>query len=289
MKKYFSSIILTCALIILYAFVSTTDTETTIYTNEVDNNYTLTAGVITELSVANINVEKPTTTTLYAGITRVLATQKTPEEDIHLCAGVSSAIYESITTAEYVSANNIDIVASSYEDDTIIIVGDLGESEPTTEEPNVTDTMNEETTETITTLEPGRTESGAYIVTGRSFSTIEEWEFDVLCHLVTGEAQGENDQAQIAVAQVVLNRMESHLFPSTVYNVIYQNNPVQFSPTIDGNINKTPDERCIANVKKALTDVFYPKEMLFFTSTGYTRGYTDYTKIDDMYFSLCYK
>lgn len=130
--------------------------------------------------------------------------------------------------------------------------------------------------------------TGNYIVIDRSFDSISEEEFDLLCHLVMGEAEGENDDAQIAVAEVVLNRVESGEFPNTIYEVIWQRNPVQFSPTVDGRINIMPTDRCKENVKKALLEVRYPKEMLFFTSINYTKGYIDYKKIDDMYFSLYY-
>lgn len=291
--KRISSIILTCALIILYA-VTSGDVTTYASTINEATETNLTAGVTKDLTPVSQQVE--TSTTLYAGVSQFLSSANVLPKKVNITAGVTADIYGGLVEVASVSENNVDVVAASYEDDTIIdnetniIMGEIileDNNTETTEEVETTEDTTE-VAETMNTTEPGRTETGAYIVTGRSFNTLEEWEFDLLCHLVTGEACGETDQAQIAVAQVVLNRMESSHFPNSLYDVIYQKNPVQFSPTVDGNINKTPDERCIANVKTALTDVFYPKEMLFFTSTGYTRGYTDYLKIDDMYFSLCY-
>lgn len=294
--KQISSIILTCAFIILYAVISTGDVTThASTTSEASETINLTAGVVKDLTtVATQQTEPPTP--LYAGITSVLSMSNVIPTKVNVTAGVTADLYGGLLDeVASVAKNNVDVVSASYEDGMIdyesnIIMGELvleDSNIETNEEATTVETAD--TTETMNIIEPGRTETGAYIVTGRSFSTLEEWEFDLLCHLVTGEACGETDEAQIAVAQVVLNRMESSQFPNTLYDVIYQNNPVQFSPTVDGNINKTPDERCIANVKTALTDVFYPKEMLFFTSIGYTSGYTDYLKIDDMYFSLCYK
>lgn len=52
------------------------------------------------------------------------------------------------------------------------------------------------------------------------------------------EARGETELGQIAVAQVILNRVKSRKYPSSICNVVYQNahwrNRCQFSFTCDG-------------------------------------------------------
>lgn len=52
------------------------------------------------------------------------------------------------------------------------------------------------------------------------------------------EARGEDRNGQIAVAQVILNRVRNHVFPDTICNVVYQNkkwrNRCQFSFACDG-------------------------------------------------------
>ncbi len=52
------------------------------------------------------------------------------------------------------------------------------------------------------------------------------------------EARGESEVGQIAVAQVILNRVESRKYPSSICNVVYQNahrrNRCQFSFACDG-------------------------------------------------------
>ncbi|MGM9525664.1 MAG: cell wall hydrolase [Peptococcaceae bacterium] len=52
--------------------------------------------------------------------------------------------------------------------------------------------------------------------------TQEEW--DMLAQVVYGEARGEVYEGQVAVAAVVLNRLESTEFPNTLYGVIFQKN-----------------------------------------------------------------
>lgn len=52
------------------------------------------------------------------------------------------------------------------------------------------------------------------------------------------EARGENEMGQIAVAQVILNRVKSRKYPNTICRVVYQNthrlNRCQFSFACDG-------------------------------------------------------
>ena len=52
------------------------------------------------------------------------------------------------------------------------------------------------------------------------------------------EARGESEMGQIAVAQVILNRVKSRKYPSSICSVVYQNahkrNRCQFSFTCDG-------------------------------------------------------
>ena len=53
-------------------------------------------------------------------------------------------------------------------------------------------------------------------------------EIDLLARIVWLEAQGEPVEGQQAVVEVVFNRMASELYPDTLYEVLSQNNPVQF-------------------------------------------------------------
>jgi hypothetical protein len=69
--------------------------------------------------------------------------------------------------------------------------------------------------------------------------TFSENEIDLLARLVRAEARGESFEGKVAVANVVLNRIASGKFPSTIHGVIYQSG--QFSPVSDGSINRPAD------------------------------------------------
>jgi N-acetylmuramoyl-L-alanine amidase len=77
-------------------------------------------------------------------------------------------------------------------------------------------------------------------------------EIDLLARLVRAEAQGESLQGKIAVACVVLNRVESSQFPDSIRAVIYQRG--QFQPVQNGAIYRPADEVSRFAVKKALSD-----------------------------------
>jgi spore germination cell wall hydrolase CwlJ-like protein len=61
------------------------------------------------------------------------------------------------------------------------------------------------------------------------------------------EARGESYRGQVAVAQVVLNRVKDHRYPSTICGVVYQNqtrrNSCQFSFACDGIPERINDEK----------------------------------------------
>lgn len=61
-------------------------------------------------------------------------------------------------------------------------------------------------------------------------------EIDLLARLVTAEAKGEPYEGKVAVASVILNRVDSSQFPNSIEGVIYQ--PGQFSPVSNGTINQ---------------------------------------------------
>ncbi|MGI6141158.1 MAG: cell wall hydrolase [Caldicoprobacterales bacterium] len=63
-----------------------------------------------------------------------------------------------------------------------------------------------------------------------------------LARIIHAEAQGEPYLGQVAVGNVVMNRVASPNFPNTIYNVIfeYTNGVPQFSPVADGTIYNTP-------------------------------------------------
>jgi N-acetylmuramoyl-L-alanine amidase len=93
--------------------------------------------------------------------------------------------------------------------------------------------------------------------------SISEDEIDLLARIVRAEAQTEPFEGKVAVASVVLNRVESSQFPNTIKKVIYQ--PGQFQPVSNGAINKPADKQSIKAVRAALSDLKnIAKDSLFF-------------------------
>ena len=62
----------------------------------------------------------------------------------------------------------------------------------------------------------------------------------LLAKVVHAEARGEPYEGMVAVAAVVLNRVEHASFPNTISGVVYQ--PWAFTAVNDGQINLTPNE-----------------------------------------------
>lgn len=85
---------------------------------------------------------------------------------------------------------------------------------------------------------------------GTSSSTVGSSDLELLARCVYGEARGEPYIGQVAVAAVVLNRVESPLFPNTIAGVIYQYDA--FTCVSDGQFYLTPDEDAYRAARDAL-------------------------------------
>ncbi|WP_226526983.1 cell wall hydrolase [Metabacillus niabensis] len=92
---------------------------------------------------------------------------------------------------------------------------------------------------------------------------ISEADIDLLARIVRAEAQSEPFEGKVAVASVVLNRVDSPKFPDTIRDVIYQSG--QFQPVSNGEINKPADKESRRAVFAALSDMRkIAKDSLFF-------------------------
>lgn len=65
-------------------------------------------------------------------------------------------------------------------------------------------------------------------------------DIQLMANAVHGEARGEPYEGQVAVAAVILNRVNSPSFPNTVSGVIFE--PLAFTAVADGQIWLTPNE-----------------------------------------------
>lgn len=74
-----------------------------------------------------------------------------------------------------------------------------------------------------------------------------------LAKLIHGEARGESFEGQVAVGAVVMNRVHSDLFPSSISKVIFQKG--QFTAVDDGQFNTKPTATSYKAARKALNGV----------------------------------
>ncbi|PLT28422.1 spore cortex-lytic enzyme [Peribacillus deserti] len=92
---------------------------------------------------------------------------------------------------------------------------------------------------------PGRKVNKAATNSPAGFS---QNDIQLLANAVYGESRGEPYIGQVAVAAVILNRLESPVFPHSVSGVIFE--PGAFTAVADGQIWLTPNERA----KEAVID-----------------------------------
>ena len=91
---------------------------------------------------------------------------------------------------------------------------------------------------------------GIYTSSNSSSSSANSSNLNLLARLVYGEARGEPYTGQVAVAAVVLNRVNNSNFPNTVAGVIYQKGA--FNVVDDGQINLSPNSTAIKAAQDAL-------------------------------------
>ena len=86
-----------------------------------------------------------------------------------------------------------------------------------------------------------------------------------LSRIISAESRGEPFLGQVAVGNVVQNRVRSRQFPNTVYGVIFDRKyGVQFTPTANGAIWKTPAAVSVTAAKVCLEGYTVTEEALYF-------------------------
>lgn len=93
-----------------------------------------------------------------------------------------------------------------------------------------------------------------------------------LSRIIYCESGGESLAGQIAVGNVVLNRVKSDRYPNTIYDVIFA--PNQFGPAVTGTINRTPSEMSIIAAKISLEGYNVAGNSLYFINP--TDAYSDW-------------
>lgn len=107
------------------------------------------------------------------------------------------------------------------------------------------------------------TSTGKTLVSGAQFYNSDDLYW--LSRIINAEAGGESLYGQIAVGNVVLNRVAHKQFPNTVYGVIFDRvGGVQFTPVALGTIYRTPSASSIIAAKICLEGTSISNEILFF-------------------------
>lgn len=94
-----------------------------------------------------------------------------------------------------------------------------------------------------------------------------------LSRVISAESRGEQLQGQIAVGNVVLNRVASGEFPNTIQRVIFdKKDAVQFEPTANGTIYHIPTERSLFAAKLVLAGANVVDDCMYFFNPSLSQG-----------------
>lgn len=94
-----------------------------------------------------------------------------------------------------------------------------------------------------------------------------------LSRIISAESRGESMEGQIAVGNVVLNRMASADFPDTIPAVIFDRvDAVQFEPVENGMIYAAPAESAVAAAVQVLNGERAVEEVLYFYAPALSDG-----------------
>ena len=94
-----------------------------------------------------------------------------------------------------------------------------------------------------------------------------------LSRIISAESGGESMEGQIAVGNVVLNRVASREFPATIPGVIFDRvDGVQFEPVSNGTVYKTPTAQSVEAARKVLAGEQVIGKALYFYAPALSQG-----------------
>ena len=95
-----------------------------------------------------------------------------------------------------------------------------------------------------------------------------------LSRIISAESRGEPFIGQVAVGNVVLNRVACPNYPNTVYGVIFDRKyGVQFSPILDGSIWQTPHSASVTAAKVCLEGYTVSEDILYFVDPAIAQSH----------------
>jgi len=111
-------------------------------------------------------------------------------------------------------------------------------------------------------------------------SRFSEEDIKLLERVTMSESGNQPLECQIAVAQTIINRLDSGRYGTTIYDIVYANN--QYSTRNNG----APNDSVLAAVQEAIYNPPYNTNMVYFRENHYHTFAVDYEKFGVLYFSL---
>lgn len=85
-------------------------------------------------------------------------------------------------------------------------------------------------------------------------SVAAEDDLYILSHIISAESGNCSRDMMVSVGSVVLNRVADDRFPNTIQEVVFQTDPVQYEPTINGTYWDVPTDEAVEVAKELLED-----------------------------------
>lgn len=83
-------------------------------------------------------------------------------------------------------------------------------------------------------------------------NVVAENDLYILSHIISAEAGNCSRDMMLSVGSVVLNRVADSRFPNTIQEVVFQNNPIQYAPTINGTYWDVPTDEAVEVAEELL-------------------------------------
>lgn len=87
--------------------------------------------------------------------------------------------------------------------------------------------------------------AGAGTIETEAEKTYTDEDLYVLSHIISAEAGNCSRDMMLSIGSVVLNRVADDRFPDTIYEVVFQTDPLQYSPTENGTYWNDPTPEAV--------------------------------------------
>lgn len=121
------------------------------------------------------------------------------------------------------------------------------------------------------------------VVYDNSTSDYNDYEVDLIALVTMAEAEGESEEGQRLVIDVILNRVDSGYFPNTIYDVIYE--PYQFTSMTNGRADRCYVTDELRQLVREEMENRTNYDVTFFTAGYYSDYGTPLFSVGNHYFS----